>query len=158
MNGKLSSLSTVIFFVNGKDPNYPVGYHMLAPYSQFETPWGWDRREATDLREVDMLQAVLLRQEKEKWEKELLHDEVVFGRLRDKVRDNLQQALTSGASSEFEKDFIREYLKLRIEKREKHRANFEHRSLYLHAREFDTPKGREMNEESVSLDRLEVKP
>lgn len=157
MNGKLSSLSSPVYFVNAKDPNYPVGYHVLAPYSEMPAPYGWERRVADTLGDVDKLQDVLLQQEKRRWSRELLHDEVAFGTLRDKVRDTLYARMTSSDCPEYEKEFIRNYLKLRIDKRTRHRNNFEHRTLFLHAREFDTAKGRKDNEESVNLDRLEVK-
>ena len=65
--------------------------------------------------------------------------------------------MTSSASTQYEKDFLREWLKLRDEKKRiKYAQILEHAQMYLHAREFDTP-GRRSDEERVNTDRLELK-
>ena len=158
MNGKLSTLSRPVYFVNHKDPNYAEGHVILAPYSDFQTPEGWSRHECEDLGQVDELQKRLTEQEKRKAERDIFREEAVFGAMRQRVRDDLYAKLVSGETSEYEKEFIREYLKLRDEKRGKYRDFFGRRSVILYAREYDIPTGRKDNEEKANLDRLEIKP
>jgi hypothetical protein len=155
MNGKLSTLSTVIYFVNKLDPNYPQHYHVLAPYSSFATPWGWERREADDLPSVDQLQRTLENQERRKAERDIFREETVFSQLRNRVRDSLYERMVSDSTSQYEKDYIREYLKLREEKRHKYQQRFRERALYLAARENDARPGRKPNEEVTVMSDIE---
>lgn len=155
MNGKLGSLAAPVYFVNQCDDKYPTGYYILAPYSSFPTPHGWLRYEADDLRQVDRLQKILLQQELDRAQRENIREEMVFGPLRQIVRDRLYARMTSSSCSEYEKDFIREYLKLREEKRRKHEERFRHTTLYLHAREMDSRQGRKPNEEITIIDDIE---
>ena len=156
MNGKLGSLSAPVYFINQRDDKYPTGYYILAPYSEFQTPEGWLRYTADTLAEVDRLQKILLCQELERARREHIHESVVMDPLRKIVRDRLYARMTSSESSEFEKDFIREYMKLRDDKRRKHADRFYHRNLFLHAREMDARPGRKDNEEIANTDFLEV--
>jgi hypothetical protein len=155
MNGKLSSMAAPVYFVNQRDPNYATGYYVLAPYSDFPTPAGWLRYEADDLRQVDRLQKILLSQELDRARREHIRHEAVFGPLKQLVRDKLYARMTSDSTSQYEKDFIREYLKLREEKRAKHAERFYHRTLALHAREYDARPGRKPNQEITIISDIE---
>ena len=152
--GKLGSLAAPIYFLNMRDERYPVGYYILAPYSDFPTPEGGLRYTADDFAQVDRLQKILLDQELQRAEREHIRQELVMRPLRQKVRDRLYQTMTSGGTSQYEKDFIHDWFKLRDEKRSKHEQNFYHRNLYLHAREMDAAPNRQPNEEKVDLQRV----
>jgi hypothetical protein len=155
MNGKLSSLAAPVYFINQCDDHYPIGYYILAPYSNFPTPYGWLRYEADDLRQVDRLQKILLSQELDRARREHIREEVVFAPLKQKVRDSLYARMISGSTSEYEKDFIRDYLAVREEKRAKHAERFYHRGLFMHAREMDATSGRKPNEEVCIISDVE---
>lgn len=149
MSRKLGTLEPVIYFARSD------GHLTLAPYSSFPTLPGTERRYAETLAEVDDLQRRLIEQERREWESDALYDEVVMQARRDAIRDRLYAKLTSSTTSEFDKDFIREYLKLRNERRDRHRQRFLERTMYLHAREFDTP-GRRADEECFNHERIYV--
>jgi hypothetical protein len=154
MDGFLGSLEAVLYFKNHRDPNHPPGYLMLAPYSDFQTPAGYSREYARTLGEIDKLQFTLCAQERRDCEQEMLHDEAVLGRRYAEMTDKLRQRMMSGATTPYDRDFIEAYLKLREDKRDKHRQRFMEREMYLHARENDTPNNRNTNDEKVSLDRI----
>jgi hypothetical protein len=154
MNGYLGSLEAVIYFRNHRDPHHPPGHLMLSPYSDFPTPSGYTREAARTLGEIDKLQFTLIEQERRECEEEILHDEAILGRKQREVTDRLRQRMVSGATTPYERDFIEAYLQLQEQKRDKHRQRFMERTMYLHARENDTPKNRRTNDERVSLDRV----
>ena len=154
MNGYLGSLEAVIYFRNHRDTAHPPGFLMLAPYSDFPTPSGYTREAARTLREIDRLQFTLIEQERRAVEMDIAYEESILGRLQREVTDKLRQRMVSSATTPYERDFIEVYLQLREEKRDKHRQRFMERTMYLHARENDTPKNRDTNSERVSLDRI----
>ena len=140
----------VVYFVRGTD-----GFIMLAPYTAMPTLPGYRREVANTLGEVDVLQRKLIEQETRALEQERVTEEAAYGKMSEAVRDRLYARMTSTATDEYEKDFIREYLKLRDEnKRKKYAEAFEHRRMYLWAREFDSPKDRRSDEERVDVDRI----
>lgn len=157
MNGKLGSLDAPIYFVNHRDPAHPPGYIMMAPYSDFPTPDGYSREIADDLPSVDRLQKRLQQQEYREWEQEAERDMEGLRMRFAASRDRLYARMTSSSCSAHERDFIRGYLQLQDEKRDKHRVRFECRNAYLWARENDIAKGRQANEESFNADRHTVK-
>lgn len=131
------------------------GRIFLAPYSEFATPPGCDREYADTLYKVHELEKRLVDQEREQWEKEALTEAAIMGRRIDEVRDRLYQRMCSSSTDQYEKDFIREWLKLRDEKkRNKYAAFLGHRNAYLHALHYDTPKDRRVDEEKVNTDRI----
>lgn len=131
-------------------PHRPRGYLLIAPYTACPTPLGYEQCAAETLAEVDKLEAILVRQEREGWEQELEIEETKFSEARNKIRDNLYARMTSSSTDEWEKEFIRLYLQLRDErKKEKYRQRFLERSAYLWARHNDTPPGRGVDEEKV---------
>lgn len=143
-------IESVIYFVNAS------GHILLAPYSEMATPDGYRRESANTLADVDKLQILLVTQARREWEREALHEEEVFGKRLDEVRDRLYARMTSNSTPVFEKDFLKLYLQLRIDKREKHRQRFREREAYLWARENDSP-GRDVAKEEFNSDRHEVK-
>lgn len=157
MNGKLGSLDAPVYFVNHRDPAHPPGYLMLAPYSNFATPAGYSREVADDLPSVDRLQRRLAEQTMREFEAERERDESLIIPRLEAIRDRLVARMTSAACSPYERDFIREYLALRIEKRDKYHSRFACDTAYLWLRENMLPKGRRANEESFNADRHEVK-
>lgn len=137
----------VVYFVNGRDPRHELGYVMLAPYSECATPEGYRREEANTLAEVDQLQARLTDQEMSLARQELERDESRLEPLRAAVRDRLYARMTSGATDEFNKEFLRLYLQLQNDKRHRHRQRYLEREMYLTARENDAKNGRQPDEE-----------
>jgi hypothetical protein len=150
--GKLGSLSAPVYFLNMRDERYPVGYYILAPYSDFPTPEGWIRYCADDWHQVGRLQRILLAQELERARREHIREHLVMEPLRKKTRDSIYSTMVSSSTSPEMRDFLRDWLKLREDKRKKHEENLYHRTLYLHAMEYDARPGRRDNEESVNLD------
>lgn len=151
---KLGSLEPVVYYRNHRDPVHPPGFLMLAPYSDFPTPPGYTREAADSLAEVDKLQRTLIEQERRDAEADLLYNEVVMGAKRAEVYDRLRQRMVSSATTPYEREFIELYLKLGEEKRERHRQRFMERTMFLWAREMDTPKDRNVDDETVKLDRV----
>lgn len=131
MTRKAGCIEPVIFF------RYPNGHLTLAPYSDFPTPEGSIREGADTLAQVDILQERLVAQEREEWAKEVEVDEARFQTRMDEVRDRLYARMTSSSTPAYEKEFIGLYLKLRNEKRHRHRQRWLERTAYLTAREFD---------------------
>jgi hypothetical protein len=146
---KMGSLTPVIYF-RRKD-----GHIFLAPYSSFPTPPGCDKCEAGNLTEIDRLQDQLLSQERYDWDRDAQHEHATFDARAEQVRDNLYAKMTSAGTSQYEKDFIREYIKLRDERKREKWRTFHSKHAFLWAREFDTP-GRRSDEERVDLDRMEL--
>lgn len=133
------------------NPSRPRGYLLIAPYTACPTPFGYEQCAAETLADVDKLEAALVQQEREGWEQEAEIDEMKFSEARNAVRDRLYARMTSAATDEWEKEFIRLYLQLRDErKKEMYRQRFLERQAYLWARHNDTPAGRQVDEEKVS--------
>lgn len=147
---KRGSIEPVVYFVNRS------GHVVLAPYSEMATPEGYVREEAGTLDDVDRLQVRLVMQEREQWEKEATHEEALFAPRLAAIRDRLYARMTSGSTPAYEKEFIRLYLDLRIDKRQRHRERFSHREAYLWARENDSP-GRAVDHEEFNPERHTVK-
>jgi hypothetical protein len=156
MNGKLGTLDAPMYFVNHRDPAHPPGFIMMAVYSDQPTPDGYSREYATTLKEVDRLQFTLLEQERRQWERDAqVSDSFMLARRR-AIYDWLCSKMVSSSTSPFERDAIAAYLKLKEEKRDKHRNNLEHRMAYLYQVAHELPRNRRANEERVDLDRLEL--
>ena len=127
---------------------------MLAPYTACPTPEGWSREEATTLRECYKLQSCLQDQEIEDWKREGARDtELVRQRFKE-TRERMLTRMASSSTTPFDRDFMESYLQLQEKKLEKHERNFECRNAYLRSLEFDTPRGRRDDEESVNIDRI----
>lgn len=147
---KPGCIEPVIYF------RYPNGHLTLAPYSDFPTPEGAIREGADTLADVDRLEAILQRQERDTWEKEAERDEALLAERRRALRDRFSQRLASSATDEWEKEFLRLYMKLDDSKKANFRQRFLERSMYLHARHNDVGKGRRADEEVFNSDRHTV--
>lgn len=154
---KFGTLTPVIYFVAHRCPRgHAEGYIMLAAYSAQPTPPGYSREYADTLSAIDALTDRLNEQTRREFEAE---HEAFYGAehlVRKEIADRLYSTLASSSTSEFEKDFIREYLKLRPERREKHRRSFECRAAYIWAREHDLGD-RAADSEIFNVERHEVK-
>jgi hypothetical protein len=114
------------------------GYRILAAFSGQPTPEGHEREEYDTLAEIDKLQKILQQQEYDAAQRECEFDQAQVSARADAVRDRLYERMTSGSTSQYEKDFIRLYLQLRDErKRETYRQRYLEHQWYLYAREND---------------------
>lgn len=144
----------VFYFLNCSDAVRPRGYILLAPDSHMPAPEGYTREFAETLPDIDRLERTLQAQERAEWEREAQHDERLLAERRAAVRDRLYARLTSSSTDDYEREFIRLYLQLREDKRARHQQRYLERTTFLWARHNDTPKGRGVDEERVSLDRV----
>ena len=115
----------------------------LPPSDDTPCPPGYDRREANTLAEVDRLQRRLQQSTYERCQRELMHDEQAGAESRERVRASITARIASAATTDYEKEFLREYIKLREEKREKYRQRFACDVAYLELRENDHPRNAE---------------
>jgi hypothetical protein len=115
----------------------------LPPSDDTPCPPGYDRREANTLAEVDRLQKRLQSATYERCQRELMHDEQALAESRERVRASITARIASAATTEYEKEFLREYIKLREEKRDKYRQKFTCDVAYLEMRENDKPRNAE---------------
>jgi hypothetical protein len=121
----------------------PNGDLLLPPDDSTPCPADCIDREANTLAEVDALQRRLQAATYARCQSELIHDEAAFAESRQRVIDNIHSRIASSATTQYEKDFLREYIKLREEKREKYRARFACDAAYLELRENDRPRNAE---------------
>lgn len=103
---------------------------------------GYELREADTLAKVDQLQKRLQDQEYAERQSELERDEKLTSTVRSQVRDRLYSRMVSSSTRAYERDFIRAYLQLRDDKREKWRRQFLSDVCYLTVREFDSVNAR----------------
>jgi hypothetical protein len=155
MNGILGTHEAVVYFRNYRDPSHPVGYLMLAPYSECRAPEGYDRCVARTIPEIVRLQDRLREQERDAALRDNLYDEAILGQRDAAHRSELYTRMVSNSTTPYERDFIRELLKLKDERKRKRYAEaLAQHNLYLHALEMDAPKNRDADSEKVSLDRV----
>lgn len=146
------TLRPCVYFKRGSD-----GFIILAPMEiggglelarkvyelKYKNGWGWG--EASTLSEVDKLQQQLAEQEIRKVEHRVGVDSFVRERIFRETGDALRSQMVSAATSQWEKDFIRCYLQMREEKRNKYRSELTNHNYYIYARE---------NSESKSVEDL----
>ena len=145
---KPGCVAPVIYF------RYPNGHLTLAPFSDCPTPDGAIKEEADTLPAIDKLVDQLRKQEYENSQREMQHDSNQFAAKEKEIRDRIYQRISSSATTEYEKEFLRYYLQLRDErKREKHRELYMQAQWFLHARENDLGD-READKEVVNLDKV----
>ena len=145
---KPGTVAPVIYF------RYPNGHLTLAPFSECPTPDGAIKEEADTLPEIDRLVDTLRRQEYEQSQRELHYDINLFAARDKEIRDRIYQRISSSATTEYEKEFLRQYLQLRDErKRAKHQELYKQAMWYLYARENNLGK-READKEEVNLDKV----
>jgi len=116
------------------------GTVLLPPDSATPCPRDCIEREANTLAEVEALERRLQLASRCVAEQEVERDDAVFAASRERVRADLTTTLASSHTDPFEKEFIREYLKLRDEKRARHRQRFLERQSYLMALAHDESK------------------
>jgi hypothetical protein len=109
----------------------------LPPTDDTPCPPGYMRCEANTLDEVDKLQKRLQQATYERCQRELQRDEEAFAESRERVRANLTARIASSATTEYERDFLKLYIQLREDKRDKYRSRFTCDRAYLLAREND---------------------
>lgn len=142
------TLEPVIYFQRSDGmkilPTYDAGHPELARkvfeerYRNHPTEkWMWCVTNGT-LSSVDALQKDLEDQERRNDKQMLAAHGFMRDAVRSRVADNLRQRMCSAATSEYEREFIAAYLKLREDpKRDKYRQALEHRNYYLYARELN---------------------
>lgn len=116
---------------------------LLPPTDSTPCPTDCLEREANSLDEVDKLQRRLQDATYRRCQQELMRDEVALLESRERVRSSIADRIASSATSQYERDFLREYIKLREEKRDKYRARFACDVAYLEMRENDHPRNAE---------------
>jgi hypothetical protein len=130
-------LNPILYFENsaGEISMPPTTEEALRFKKQMEAK-GWELREAGTLSEVDKLQTRLQELEIRRVAPNLEHHQKVREAVRKQVSSNLYARLATGIG-DYEKEFIRCYLQLREEKRDRYRDIWTQRQMYLHVREMD---------------------
>lgn len=105
---------------------------------KYEQNWMWC--EADTLQEVDRLQKRLVNQEIFEAEKKIQVNDAMREKCMRATGEALRSQMISASTSQWEKDFIREYLKLRGEKRDRYRDTLSHHNHYILAREMDSSR------------------
>ena len=108
---------------------------------------GYELREANDIHEVDRLQKRLQQQTWDELQREGEQQASAWEERLKAQRDRLIAKAVSAATTQYEKDFFREWLKLKDEQR---REKFKQRYLcdmaaysFFEQREFDKPRNAE---------------
>jgi hypothetical protein len=141
------TLRPVIYFVRKSDM-----YAILAPTEigsgiemakkafelKYKHDWAWC--EASTLQEVDVLQKRLANQDIFDAEQRVQLNTERRDRIYKKTGDALRQRMVSSQTTAWEKDFIRAYIDMRNNKRDKYRDALLHRNRYIFAREQDENK------------------
>ena len=115
----------------------------LPPTDDTPCPPDYMRCEANTLDEVDKLQKRLQQATYERCQRELQRDEEAFAESRERVRSSLTAKIASSATTEYEREFLRAYIQLREEKRDKYRQRFACDVAFLELRENDKPRNAE---------------
>jgi hypothetical protein len=140
------SLRPVIYFEN-KDhyvilPPEEIGVVGIAR-SVYERKYkheGWEWREAGTLGEVDALQKRLVDQEVRRDTAMADRNSEMRERLFRQSGAVLRQRMVSSDTTPWERDFIKAYLALRENRRDKYRDALMHHNYYIWAREQDSVK------------------
>jgi hypothetical protein len=145
----------VYFFVNRTDPNHPPGYLMMSPYSDCPAPPGYTLESVDTLPAIRRLEKMLQRQEHQRVESEVGYERSMLEQGIKENRDRIYRQLASSETSQWEKDFLRDWIKLRDEKRDEYfQQRYLEHQMMLWALHNDTPKNRQVDKEKVSLDRI----
>lgn len=138
-NYSLGQLNPICYFENSR------GVIALPPSTQYGKAVqdrmkgrGFEIKYAGTLAEVDHLQKRMIQQEYQQQQRAIENDERMGARVHASVASRLYQRMLSSETSDYEKEFIRTYLRVREDKREKHRKKFELDQMYFEAREFDS--------------------
>ena len=89
---------------------------------------------------MDALQRRLQEIERRNLERSLAHDEASFAAARKRVYDSLYAKMISSGTTPFEREFIKYYLMLREERRERFQKEWLVHQAVLEMREYDRPR------------------
>lgn len=143
---KLGSLSGPVYFENSKGeivlpPSEADARHFYEGVrdatGQTYRDRGFEYRKCETLGEVDALQRRLVEQDRRANERHAQMDESRRAGAWQRIGDSLRARMVSSSTSAFEREFIELYLRLREEKRAKHRQRWLERTSYLWSREMD---------------------
>lgn len=98
---------------------------------------GYEWCEAGTLSDVDELQHHLVEQESRILEAQGHMMDTIREGIRNQTASNLRQQMMSAACSPFEREFIRLWLEMDVDKRKEFTQRFTERNMYLWAREMD---------------------
>lgn len=98
---------------------------------------GWVRKEANTLRAIDELQRRMEEQDRREMRQKLDHDEHIFEAKRQKTRASLLRTITKRTTSNYEREFIREYLSVSDTRKKKFYGRDKHINSFFMAREYD---------------------
>ena len=125
LNFAMGQLNPVVYFVDSNGsialPPSTEEAHKLRDRMYRR---GYELRSAGTLSEIDALQKRMEDQERAAALQDFEREEEAMAHARKAIRDRLYSRMTASTTSAYEKDFIRAYLQLRDEKREKWRNRF----------------------------------
>jgi hypothetical protein len=98
---------------------------------------GWIRREANTLRAVDDLQRRMEDQDRRDMRDKLDRDQSMFEAKRKKTRESLLRTVTKHTTSNYEREFIREYLSVSDARKRKFYGRDKEINSFFMAREYD---------------------
>jgi len=130
------------------------GHLTLAPFSDAPTPDDCIRYEADTLAEIDRIEKILQQQEQQVLDREHAYDEALYEPHRQAIRDRIYARITSSATTEYEKEFLKLYLELRDERKKAlYRQRFHEWQGYMYARHFDLGD-RDASKEEVNIEKI----
>ena len=136
-NFALGTLSPIIYFENSRGTiSLPPTTDDALRIRDVMRRRGYDLREAGTLTEIDRLQRRLEAQLSAENQAALASDDSMRSTIKRTVYDRLRARAVSSSTSEYERDFITEYLRVSYAKRDRHQAKFTADQAYFTAREF----------------------
>lgn len=116
-----------------------IGSGMQYARMVYETKYrhGWSWCEADTLGAIDTLQKRLSQQDIQEAEKRVQVNSFVRDQIYRETGSNLRSRMVSDATSPWERDFIKAYLSLREDKRDRYRDSLLHHNYYIWSREND---------------------
>lgn len=109
----------------------------LPPTDDIQPRKGWEVREANTLPELDRLRDRLVQSARDRHDREVQNDELVWAEQRKATLSSLIATARSSATSAYEKDFIDAYLRLRADKRAEYQKRYACDMAYFEMRELD---------------------
>lgn len=117
------------------------GAILIPPTSDIPCPPQCIERYCTSIRDVESLVRRMQQIAMDEADRAGVRQQIVWEPKMQAIRDDLLAKMHSAAVGEWEREFIREWLKLRDEKKKEHYARlFEHRRVVAEALEFDRPR------------------
>ena len=141
----LGTLDPVIYFENQSGhillPPVEIGHGPALARKLWEErfkPQGYEWREAGTLSEVQRLQKRIVEQEQRILDRQGQVDYERRARVHRETASNFHRRMASSDCDPWERDFIREWLKLRDSKQDEYTRRYTERNMYLQAVEFDS--------------------